>query len=195
MAALCCRSMSDDQAKNPWTRLASREVYRNPWIRVREDKVLNPNGGEGIYGLVQFRNRAVAIIPLDNNGYTWLVGQYRYATDGYSWELPMGGHPLDQDPRQGALRELHEETGLTAGRLTELMRCELSNSVTDELGIAYVAQQLEAGQTAFDPTEQLTLKHLPFDEALAMTLDGRIRDLFSIAALQQLALRREEFGL
>ena len=187
--------MSIDKPLSPkWTTLASKLVYENPWIRVREDRVLNPNGGEGVYGVVKFRNRAVAIVPIDDQGYTWLVGQQRYVLGDYSWEVPMGGHPVDLDPRDGALKELREETGLRAGKLTELMQVQLSNSVTDELGSAYLAQQLSLGETAFDPTEQLQIRRLPFDDALAMALDGRIRDLFSIAVLQQLALRRDEFG-
>lgn len=180
---------------NPWTTLSSRWLYENNWIRLREDRVINPSGNEGIYGLVKFRNRAVAVIPIDEQGNTWLVGQYRYATDNYSWEVPMGGHPVDQPAVEGAHKELAEETGLRALRMSELMRVELSNSVTDEVGTAFVAQQLTQGDTCFDDTEQLQIQRLPFDDALAMSLDGRIRDLFSIAALQQLALRRDQFGL
>ncbi|WP_421865617.1 NUDIX domain-containing protein [Motiliproteus sp.] len=183
------------EAANPWTRLASKLIYENPWIRIREDKVLTPSGSEGIYGLVKFRNRAVAIIPIDNEGYTWLVGQYRYALGDYSWEVPMGGHPVELDPLDGAHKELREETGLRAQQMTEFLRVQISNSVTDELGVAYLAQQLTPGETDFDDTEQLQIRRLPFDDAIAMCLDGRIQDLFSIAALQQLALRRSEFGV
>ncbi len=180
---------------NPWTTLSRRTVYENRWIHVREDQVLTPSGSEGIYGVVKFRHQAVAIIPLDDQGHTWLVGQYRYATDSYSWEVPMGGHPLDQPAIEGAHKELREETGLSAARMTELMQTQLSNSVTDQMGTAFVAQQLSQGDTDFDDTEQLQIRRLPFDKALAMCLDGRISDLFSIAALQQLALRRHQFGL
>ena len=187
--------MQKPNTKNPWITLASRWVYENTWIRVREDKVLTPSGSEGIYGLVKFRNRAVAIIPIDEQGYTWLVGQFRYATENYSWEVPMGGHPIDQPAIDGAHKELAEETGLRADKMTELMQVELSNSVSDEIGYAFVAQQLRPGETDFDDTEQLQVKRLPFDEALAMCLDGRIRDLLSIAAIQQLALQRQQFGL
>jgi ADP-ribose pyrophosphatase len=180
---------------NTWITLSSRWVYENPWIRVREDQVLSPNGHPGIYGLVKFRNQAVAIVPLDADGNTWLVGQQRYALDQYSWEVPMGGHPVGEPPLAGAHKELREETGLNATKMTELMRVHLSNSVTDETGIAFVAQQLTQGDTDFDATESLAIKKLPFDEALAMTLDGRITDLFSIAVLQRLALQRTQFGL
>jgi 8-oxo-dGTP pyrophosphatase MutT (NUDIX family) len=185
-----------NQAKpSPWITLASRRVFENDWIRVRQDRVINPNGGENSYGIVQFRNRAIAIIPIDDQGHTWLVGQHRYPTDCYSWELPMGGHPVEQPAIEGAHRELLEETGLRAGCMTELMQVQLSNSVTDERGTAFVAQQLTQQAPCFDDTERLAIQRLPFDQALAMTLDGRIEDLFSIAALQQLALRRQQFGL
>lgn len=180
---------------HPWTTLAFRWVYENPWIRVREDKVLSPTGNPGIYGLVKFRNQAVAIVPIDAQGYTWLVGQHRYPLDQYSWEVPMGGCPINEPPLEGAHKELREETGLSAAKMTELMRVHLSNSVTDEVGVAFVAQQLTPGETDFDPTEQLAIKRLTFDEALAMTLDGRITDLFSIAVLQRIALQRSQFGI
>ncbi|MEH6469804.1 MAG: NUDIX hydrolase [Halopseudomonas sp.] len=190
--------MSNDKPNsdhNPWTRLASRMVYENAWIRVREDQVMTPTGSHGLYGLVKFRNRAIAIIPVDDQGYTWLIGQYRYPLNQYSWEVPMGGYPVELAAIEGAHKELREETGLRAAKMTPLMQVHLSNSVTDEAGSAFVAQQLEQGETDFDDTEQLSIKRLPFDEALAMTLDGRITDLFSVAALQRLALQRSQFGL
>ena len=180
---------------SPWTTLSTRLVYENPWIRVREDRVLNPAGGEGIYGLVRFRNRAVGIIPVDEAGHTWLVGQYRYALDHYSWEIPMGGQPLDQDPLEGARRELREETGLRAGRFDSLLEVDLSNSVTDERGCVYLARDLVEGPPEFEDTEAIRIRRLPLEEALAMALDGRIRDLLSVTGLMALGLRREEFGL
>jgi len=186
---------AEPNQRSPWTTLASRLVYDNPWIRVREDRVLTPGGSEGIYGVVKFRNCAVAVVPIDAEGHTWLVGQYRYPLDRYSWEVPMGGHPVDADPREGARRELAEETGLRAARLTELLRPDVSNSVTDEVAAVYVAQELTQGATDFDPTEQLAIRRLPFDDALAMALDGRITDLLSITSLLTVALRRQEFNL
>ncbi|WP_207062576.1 NUDIX hydrolase [Motiliproteus sp. SC1-56] len=184
--------MSD---QNPWTTLATRWVYDNPWIAVREDRVLNPGGGEGVYGVVRFKNRAVGVIPVDDAGHTWLVGQYRYALGHYSWEIPMGGHPVEEPEEDGALRELREETGLRAGRLDTLLEVDLSNSVTDERGVVYLARELTPGPTDFDETEAIELRRLPFDEALAMALDGRIRDTLSVAGLCALGLRRQTFGL
>lgn len=177
-----------DEQHNPWTRLSSRDIYQNPWIKIEEDQVLNPNGGEGIYGLVKFQNRAIGIIPIDDQGYTWLVGQYRYALNRYSWEIPMGGQPLNESPEAGAHRELAEETGLRADSMQEILRIDISNCVTDEEGIVFVAEQLSQGATQFDETEQLSLKRLPLQEAIKMASDGRIRDGLSVTALLKLAL-------
>src|SRR5690606_25745007 len=127
---------------SPWNTLNITSVYENPWIRLEHHEVLNPAGKEGIYGKVHFKNRAMAIIPVDEHGNTWLVGQYRYTLDEYTWEVPMGGGPMGQDLLDSAKRELKEETGLSAGKWTEIMKIHTSNSVTDELGIVYLAEDL-----------------------------------------------------
>ncbi len=181
--------------RNPWTTLASRLIYENPWLRIREDQVLTPAGTEGIYGLVKFRNRAIGIIPVDNDGYTWLVGQYRYALSAYSWEIPMGGQPLQEEPQDGALRELREETGLRAQSLTELMRLHTSNSVTDEEGIVYLAQQLTEGETEFEDTEELVIRRLPLSDAIDWVMTGKITDAISVAGLLKLNMLRKGFGI
>lgn len=172
-----------DEKRNPWKTLSKREVYDNPWIHVEEHQVINPNGGKGIYGKVHFKNRAIGIIPIDENGYTWLVGQYRYTLDAYSWEIPMGGGPLESEPLDAAKRELKEETGLTAANWTTLLEIHTSNSVTDELGYVFVAEDLTQGETEFEETEDLKIMHLPFTEALEMAMDGRITDSLSLAGL------------
>ena len=166
-----------------WKKLSSRLVWENDWLGVYEDDVINPGGGRNRYGHVHFKNRAVAIVPLDDDGDTWLVGQDRYTLGEWSWELPMGGAPLDEDPLAAAKRELREETGLTAGDWSELMRLHTSNSITDEVGVVFVARNLTQGATDFEETEDLEIRKLPLAEAVAMARNGEITDAISVAAL------------
>jgi 8-oxo-dGTP pyrophosphatase MutT (NUDIX family) len=166
-----------------WKKISSRSIYENDWMEVREDHVVNPGGGENLYGHIHFKNRAVAIIALDDANNTWLVGQDRYTLDEYSWELPMGGAPLDEPPLEAAKRELQEETGIRANNWEELMRLHLSNSITDEVGFAYVATDLSYGETKFEETEDLKIRKLPLEDAVKMVLDGQITDAVSAAAL------------
>lgn len=166
-----------------WKQLTSRIVWENDWMAVREDEVINPGGGRNLYGHVHFKNRAVAIVPLDEDGNTWLVGQERYTLGERSWELPMGGAPLDENPLDAAKRELREETGLTAGDWTELMRLHTSNSITDEVGVVFVARELTAGEPDFEETEDLEIRMLPLSEAVAMARRSEITDAISVAAL------------
>lgn len=166
-----------------WKKISSRTIYENDWMEVREDHVVNPGGGENLYGHVRFKNRAVAIIALDDANNTWLVGQDRYTLGAYSWELPMGGAPLDEPPLVAAKRELQEETGIRAANWEELMRLHPSNSITDEVGFAYVATDLSYGETEFEETEDLKIRKLPLEDAVKMVFEGQITDAISAAAL------------
>jgi 8-oxo-dGTP pyrophosphatase MutT (NUDIX family) len=170
-----------------WKQLSSRVVFENDWMEVREDHVVNPGGGENQYGYVHFKNRAVAIIPLDDELNIWLVGQQRYTLGQWSWELPMGGAPLEELPLVAAKRELKEETGLSAERWTEIMQLHPSNSITDEIGYVYLAEDLTDGETDFEETEALEIRKLPLEDALTMVRDGSISDAISVAALLRIA--------
>ncbi|MCW5924731.1 MAG: NUDIX hydrolase [Saprospiraceae bacterium] len=172
-----------DQSPNPWKTLSAQTVYENPWIRVEHRDVLNPSGGAGIYGVVHFKNTAIGIVPLDDEGCTWLVGQYRYTLKRYSWEIPEGGGLVDTDPLESAKRELLEETGIIARRWTPLLEMHISNSVTDEYGVVYVAQDLVMGKAQPEETEQLLIRRLPFSEAVEMVMRGDITDSLSMVAL------------
>ena len=183
-------TMSADPIEtNPWTTLSTREAYVNPWIRVREDQVINPSGGRGIYGVVEYQNRAVGVVPIDDEGYTWLVGQWRYCHESYEWEIPEGGCPPGEDPVECARRELLEETGIRAATIEPLlMGLQLSNSTTNEVCDLFVARGLTMGEAAPEETEKLNVKRVPLSEAIAMAMDGRIKDSPSVLALLRLAV-------
>lgn len=172
-----------DETHNPWQVLSTEVKYHNPWISVREDQVLNPSGGQGIYGVVTMKNKALGIVPVDSEGNTWLVGQYRYPLSEYSWEIPMGGGPVELDILESAQRELREETGLLARRWTNIARLHTSNSVTDEEGFVFLAEDLEHGEVEPEETEDLRLWKLPLADAVQMVMDNRITDAVSVAGL------------
>lgn len=174
--------------QNPWEKVSEKEQYDNAWINVSEHQVINPSGNPGIYGKVHFKNKAIGIIPIDDEGNTWLVGQYRYTLDEYSWEIPMGGGPLTDDILESAKRELKEETGLVATEWENIMRIHTSNSVTDEEGFIFLAKGLSQGETAFEETEVLEIRKLPFVEAVRMVMNGEITDSLSIAGLLKVQL-------
>lgn len=183
--------MSEASGKpGPWITLSRHTVYENPWIRVEDHRVINPSGAESQYGKVCFKNVAVAVIAVDEQGRIVLVGQHRYTLDCYSWELPMGGAPLAERPLEAAQRELREETGLTAAHWRELMRVHTSNSVTDELGIVFLAEELTSGAREPEATEDLAVTARPLPDVVADVLAGRITDAITVAGILRLAVER-----
>lgn len=171
-----------------WKRKNRRKIYSNNWIEIFHDDVVNPRGGDGIYGVVHFKNLAIGIIPIDEHGYTWLVGQHRYPQNKYSWEIPEGGGPLHIDPLESAKRELREEVGLVAKKWREILQMDLSNSVSDEQAIIFLATGLKHVESEPEETEDLAIKYLPFLEAYQMVLDGEITDSMSVAGILKAAL-------
>ncbi|HEY0377412.1 MAG TPA: NUDIX hydrolase [Pyrinomonadaceae bacterium] len=176
--------MTVDEQRSPWQTLRSREVYDNAWIRVREDAVIRPDGEPGIYGLVHFKNVAVGVLAVEGE-FVYLVGQYRYPLESYSWEIPEGGCPEGEDTLDAAKRELEEETGLSAANWEKMGEAYLSNSISDERAVWYLATGLTQGKRNPDGTEQLEVRRVTFEQALKMALAGEITDALSQLVIMQ----------
>ena len=173
---------------NPWQIRSEKPVYENPWIQLTEYDVINPGGGKGIYGKVHFKNIAVGVLVLDEALNTYLVGQYRFTLNAYSWEIPEGGCPIGAAPLEAGKRELLEETGLVAGHWDTLFNMHLSNSVSDEWAVVYLARNLHQQTAQPEETEELQVKKIPFSEAAAMVESGQITDSMSVAAIYKVQL-------
>ena len=180
---------------NPWKVITKQDRYDNRWVRVTHHDVLTPAGEPGIYGTVHFKHLAVGVVPVDAEGYTWLVGQYRFPLDRYSWEIPEGGGVIGVPACTSAQRELREETGLHAAQWLKLLECDLSNSVTDERAVLFLAWDLTQGAATPEPTEQLQIRRVPLVDAFGMIADGTIRDAMSVLALQAVELLWKNGGL
>lgn len=183
-------SSGEPRKIGPWLRHSRRVAYENPWLTVFHDDVTRPDGSPGIYGVVHFRNLAVGVVAIDGEDRVALVAQHRYTLDAPSWEIPEGGSPLDEDPLEGARRELREETGVRAATWRPLARVHLSNSVCDEEALLYLATDLSHGEAEPEGSEDLVCRWVSFAEALAMVERGEITDALSVIALQRVALER-----
>lgn len=175
--------MKKNEAHNPWTKLSMEIKYENPWIKVIEDKVKNPAGNDGIYGVVHFKTHAIAVIPLDEDNNTWIVGQYRYPQQSYEWEIVEGGCKEGTSPLETAKRELIEEAGLSAENFELILEMQLSNSCTDEVSYTYIARGLTYVGEQPEEDELFVIKKLPFAEVYEMTMRGEIRDGLSVASI------------
>ncbi|MCA3696901.1 NUDIX hydrolase [Aquidulcibacter sp.] len=168
---------------DPFQILSSHIAYQNPWITVEHQDVLRPDGRPGIYGIVRFANRAVGVLPIDETGYVWMVGQFRRPVEAWSWEMPEGGVPYEEEIEAGARRELEEEVGVRAETLVKVLEMDLSNSVCDETATCFVAYGLSRGNLDPDATEVLTIKQLHFTQLLAEVEAGKIRDALTVATV------------
>lgn len=175
--------MNKKDHPNPWKTLSSEKIYDSPWIGLTKHDVLNPNGNPGTYSVVHFKNLAIGVIALDDDLNTWIVGQYRYPINEYSWEIPEGGGDRNIEPLESAKRELKEETGISAGKWTKIQEMHLSNSASDEFCILYIAQDLTFGESHPEDDEQLDVRKLHFDELYKMVVDGEITDSLTVAAV------------
>ncbi|MCA6363719.1 MAG: NUDIX hydrolase [Bacteroidetes bacterium] len=184
--------LPDYHGGNPWTTLNSADVYESPWIKVRKHDVLNPSGNPGTYSVVHFKNLAIGVVVLDEQRNTWLVGQYRYPLNAYTWEIPEGGGNPEVDPLHSAQRELLEETGITAARWTKIQEMHLSNSATDEFCILFLAQELTFGQAEPEDTEDLRVLKIPFEEAYKLVCNGTLTDSLTVAGILKVKLMMVE---
>ncbi|RAJ08901.1 NUDIX domain-containing protein [Chitinophaga skermanii] len=182
----------EQHEQNPWQVLSSDIKYDNKWIKVTEHQVINPSGGNGIYGTVHFKNLAIGVIALDEQMNTYLVGQFRFPLEQFSWEIPEGGGAIGEDPLEGAKRELLEETGLVAQSWRPIIHMHLSNSVSDEASIVYLAQNLSQHEAEPEETEQLYTKKVPFETAYEMVKNHQITDSMSVAAILKIRLMQLE---
>lgn len=177
-----------ESQKNTWKKLSTQVVYENPWIEVEHHEVLNPSGGNGIYGQVNFKNIAIGIIPIDNELNTWLVGQFRFPIEEYSWEIPEGGCPLGEDILEAAKRELKEETGFSAEKYTMIAKIHTSNSVCREVGYIFLAENLTQGDSEPEETEDLQIKKVSLKEAFDLVMNNQITDSLSVAGILKVAI-------
>lgn len=180
------------QKRGNWIINNSELKYDNPWISVTEYAVINPSGNQGIYGEVHFKNIAIGIVALDEHGYLFLVKQFRFVLHQESIEIPEGGGELNIDPLRSAKRELKEETGLEARQWSNLLELHLSNSVTDEKAIVFLARDLHQGEMQLEETEDISVSKVSLEEAYRMVNDNLITDAISVAAIQKLYILKLE---
>lgn len=177
----------NDTTQNPWQTLSSEVRYDNKWLTIRHEEVLTPAQTPGIYGVVNFKNKAIGVVPIDDQGNIYLVGQYRYTLQEYSWEIPEGGCPIGDDPLEAAQRELKEETGLIAATWTRIGRIHTSNSATDEEGFVFLAENLTQSHQELEETEQIVVKKIPLTQAVEMVMNAQITDAISQSAILMVA--------
>jgi ADP-ribose pyrophosphatase len=177
-----------EKSKESWKKISSEIKYENPWISLEHHEVITPGGKPGIYGQVNFKNLAIGIVPIDDKMNTYLVGQYRFPLDEYSWEIPEGGCPFDEDILDCAKRELLEETGVVAQKWTYISKIHTSNSVCNEIGHIFMAEELSFSEAEPEDTEDLQVKKVPLSQAYTWVMDNKITDSLSVAGILKATL-------
>jgi 8-oxo-dGTP pyrophosphatase MutT (NUDIX family) len=167
----------------PWRTLNRTEAHDNPWFAVEVYQAIAPTGAPATYNMQVYKNIAVGVLPLHEDGTVTLVGQWRFPFGTYSWELPEGGSPHGEIPLEGARRELREEAGLTAADWRLVLTMQLSNASSDEVALCYLATGLGPAPHEPDSTEALAIARVPFREALEAAVAGRIQDAMTVAML------------
>ncbi len=170
------------EVKNPWEILDTVDVYESDWISLVKHNVLDPKKNKAVYSIVKFKHTAIGVLPLDKDLNTWIVGQYRFPINKYSWEIPEGGGSLSEAPVEAAKRELSEEVGISAKKYTLIQEFNTTNSCTDEKAYLYVAQDLSFHDSHPDDNEELKVKKIPFEKLYQMVLNGEITDSLTIIA-------------
>jgi 8-oxo-dGTP pyrophosphatase MutT (NUDIX family) len=173
--------------RNPWRTLSSRTLYRNPWLTLREDKVIRPDGAEGIYSVVEVQP-SCGIVAINDENKIALVGQWRYVHNRYSLEIPTGGSEQDETPLDAAKRELLEETGLTARDWTALGTIDNSNGATTDVAHLFLARNLTTGPAVPQGDEQIELRWMSFADAVLSVMNGEITESVSVAAILKVEL-------
>ncbi len=183
------------EERGPWKTRSEELKYETDWISISHHEVIDPKGNPGIYGVIHFKNIAVGMLPLDENGNTWIVGQYRYPIKAYSWEMPEGGGKRNVATIESAKRELKEETGIIAEKWTKILEMDLSNSASDEQAVIYLAQDLQFEDAEPDHTEDLQVRKLHFTDLYEMVMKGEVRDSLTVATVMKVELMLRDGSL
>lgn len=172
--------------ENPWVIKSQDVKYENNWIRVWEYEVVTPANKDGIYGVVETKQRGNAIIPMDVEGNTWLVGEYNFVLNDYKWNIPQGGTPLgEKTPLEAAREELQQETGITAEKWTKIMDLHPDYGILRSEVNVFLARDLSFGEADYS-TEQLKVHKLPFKDVVTMVRLGEITSGIAVSAILRL---------
>lgn len=175
----------DDGSDRPprWRDAGSSVMFENPWMRLTRHEATAPTGLQADYVVMRPQNMSVGVLPIHEDGTITLVGQQRFALMNWSWEMPEGGAPFNEDPLEGAKRELAEEAGLEAVVWHPALKVEMTNSITDERAMAWLAWGLTPVPIAPDPTEIIRVARVPFGDLLRNVGNGAVRDMFTVATV------------